>query len=168
MIIATPGAPDANSYLTIREAEAFVANMLSAQGWPDDDELQEALLIQATTLADGVIKYHGVLASPDQALRVPREGLTDRDGRTYPADAVPERLKLAVLRLGMYQAQNSGSGQVAAGLTGLKVGPISLNFSDTVSTQSGMPSELMSMFEEFGDYVGPSNGGIHSVKAIRT
>lgn len=72
-LIATPAAADANSYLTLEEADEIMDAMPHLDEWGglDDDE-QARILIRGTRLIDGY-KPWGVKYSADQALRFPRK-----------------------------------------------------------------------------------------------
>jgi hypothetical protein len=76
-LIATPRASDANSYITVAEADDLAANRLNTTAWDDSLEL-EAALIQATSILDQQ-DYIGITADeyleteePIQALKWPR------------------------------------------------------------------------------------------------
>ena len=79
-LIATPGDPDANSYLTVAEAEAYYENRLYTTAWDDAviAGTEEAALIQATARLDQ-LDYIGITVDdyldteePTQALKWPR------------------------------------------------------------------------------------------------
>lgn len=76
-LIATPRASDANSYLSVAEADAILDNRLNTTAW-DDSLQQEEALIQATYRLDQY-DYVGITADeyleteePTQALKWPR------------------------------------------------------------------------------------------------
>ena len=76
-LVATPGASNANSYLTVAEADAILDNRLNTTAW-DDSLQQEEALIQATYRLDQY-DYVGITADeyletdePTQALKWPR------------------------------------------------------------------------------------------------
>src|SRR5688572_2668572 len=76
-LIATPRASNANSYLTVAEADEMAANRLNTSAWDDSLE-QEAALIQATGRLEQY-DYVGITADdyldtvePVQSLKWPR------------------------------------------------------------------------------------------------
>ena len=76
-LIATPRASDANSYITVAEADDLAANRLNTTAWDDSLE-QEAALIQATSILDHQ-DFIGITADeyletdePVQSLKWPR------------------------------------------------------------------------------------------------
>src|SRR5690606_32459077 len=102
-LIATPGAPNANSYVTLAEADAYVAALAgpSARAWEQlDEDAKKRALLTATRRLDQE-DYAGRKASPDQALKWPRVGAKDEDGRTYQSDVVPEVVKNAQVELAL-------------------------------------------------------------------
>ncbi len=71
-IIATAGAADANSYVTMEEAEAYLATRFGGAVFAAADESdQEIALIQATRQIDRH-RFHGRKNSVEQALEFPR------------------------------------------------------------------------------------------------
>jgi hypothetical protein len=101
-IVATPGAANANSYLTRAEAQAYFDARLSVAGWDDADD-QDVLLIMATRVIDaiarplktfvpaqgGIAAYYrtrrtwtGAPASTTQRLAWPRTGMYDGNGNS--------------------------------------------------------------------------------------
>src|SRR5690606_40361313 len=94
-LIATPGAPNANSYVTLEEADAYVAALAgpSARAWEQlNEDAKKRALLTATRRLDQE-EYAGRKASSTQALKWPRVGVRDEDGRTYPSDVIPEPIK---------------------------------------------------------------------------
>ena len=122
-INATPGAADANSYVTLAEAEAYFADRLFTETWDAlTDPDKEAVLIWATRTAearvsnawtkeelpeDGTIRiltsikgddecfivWTGSPATNTQALAWPRTGMLSRNGFAIPDNEIPQRLK---------------------------------------------------------------------------
>src|SRR5690606_31374425 len=102
-LIATPGAPDANSYVTLEEADEYVAGLAgpSARAWEQlDTDAKRRALLTATRRLDQE-DYAGRKASNAQALKWPRVGVRDEDGRVYPSDVVPEVVKNAQVELAL-------------------------------------------------------------------
>ena len=99
-IIATPGDPDANSYVTVDECTAYNANREGLDGtsvWSGADPLaQESALMLATSLLDSMPEaWTGAAATPTQGLRWPRLAMTNRDGFSIDHSAIPRDLKNA-------------------------------------------------------------------------
>ena len=89
-LIATPGASDANSFVTVAQALQWQIGRLNAQAWADaDPEIQEASLIQATTLLSLRVCWKAAPVEPDtQALPLPMVGQADQFGRALDRKSV--------------------------------------------------------------------------------
>lgn len=123
-IIATPGAANANSYGTLIEAEAHLANNPDLEIW-DDATDQEESLIWATTQMDFAISWIGQKATGTQSLEWPR--MDDDDGvfSVPVADTViPEGLKKFQFEAALYRlkVQASGGSTDTLPISSLKVG----------------------------------------------
>lgn len=133
-LVADPGAPDANSYATLDEAAAYVAALAgpAARAWEAlDDDAKKRSLLTATIRLDQE-GYAGRKASPTQALKWPRVGARDEDGRPYPVDVVPGVVKDAQIELAIGfdgTSDPSGPGELDA-YSAVKVGPLTVNLRD--------------------------------------
>jgi len=102
-IIATPGAADANSYLTLADAETILhARPHHETVWDAGaltDDQKKAALVWATRI---ISQYH-YKGSPTyettQALPWPRIGVYDNDGREFDDATIPEWLEVATAEL---------------------------------------------------------------------
>lgn len=134
-IDATICGRNANSYVTVAEAEAYFANRLYAAEWHDAQQAQkEAALIMATNVIDRAVRWRGVIATEEQALSLPRKYLYDRNKRLQPTDAIPVDVKMATYeqaldfliwdstRLSEYQKQ------FYQGIASASVGGLSVSF----------------------------------------
>lgn len=97
-LVATPGAPDANSYVTVAEADAYFGDRSYADAWPTLTN-KEQMLITSTSIIDWYITWKGSRASDTQALDWPRDGVYDEYGTLYPNDVIPKPVKVAVYEL---------------------------------------------------------------------
>ena len=98
---ATVGGENANSYLTVEEADAYFTERMHSTDWSASVD-KEAALITCTRLLDRNVKWSGVKASETQALDWPRFGMVDRDGYYVDEDIVPEPVKQAVCELAYF------------------------------------------------------------------
>lgn len=97
-IVATAGAANANSYLTIAEGDAIADTMLGTLAWSgatDDDKARA--LITATNGLD-TLGWIGTRATTTQALAWPRENATCGD-KDYDATEIPREVQLATFDL---------------------------------------------------------------------
>lgn len=121
-IVATPGAPTANSFVTEADAITYMAARLNASAWSTVTgtactEDEKKALVEATreiTARD----YVGVRSLIGQALAWPRAYATNPDAATaaagwYDVDVIPARVKEATCELA-FQFLNLGTTDVAA------------------------------------------------------
>ena len=127
-IIATAGAADANSYITLAEAQAYADGDIDAVEWDaaTTDQRTRAL-ITATRNLD-LVGFAGEKASPTQALAWPRKNVTTSEG-AVASDEIPKSIKDATWELAKFlikdqiiQGQISGSTPLVPGIpnAGLK------------------------------------------------
>ncbi len=85
------GRPDANSYASVAEGDAYHEGHLYATAWTAATTAnKEKALVFATRLIDAEFRFKGTKANATQALQWPREACRDPDGTDYLAsDAVP-------------------------------------------------------------------------------
>lgn len=96
-LIVTPGAPDANSYASVAEADAYHATVLYNESWLNaTPENKEIVLQWATRLLDANMNWHGNKSTDEQSLRWPRFNAYDADGYVYDSDIIPPELKEGV------------------------------------------------------------------------
>jgi hypothetical protein len=148
---STPGAPTANSYLTLDEAQAYYAMRSPSPAWESAPN-QEANLIQATRLIDAMFSgvrsrvvakdgtsqyivgpmWTGAATSPTtQALCWPRVGMLNRNGAPIPDDVIPPSLKEATAEFaGQLAIADRSLDNTAAvqGITNVKAGSVSVSF----------------------------------------
>ena len=93
VLVTTPGAPDANAFSSLEEAEGYMATLVHSAEWDTStDDQKTAALIQAARWL-GTLTWKGVRASFGQALAWSRRGMVDQDGFEIPSDAIPRCVK---------------------------------------------------------------------------
>jgi len=152
-IIATPGAANANSYLTLAEAQAYFDARLPLAGWDDADD-QSVLVIMATRVLEMMFvghrrldrgkdgdfyittpKWTGAPSTTTQRLAWPRTGMLDRNGNAIAVDVVPQDLKDATAELAgqLGNADRTLDNDVIVqGLTSIKAESVALAFKDMI------------------------------------
>lgn len=94
------GKSDANSFISLTDADAYHADRRNADTWDAlEDEQKQAFLIEATTWINSLEFINGVPASSTQALFFPAAGAYDRNGFLLDSDAVPQQIKDATAEL---------------------------------------------------------------------
>jgi len=94
-IDATVGGESSNSYGTIERLDLLLLDMVGTASWDDlSEETKERCAITATDLIDQH-EYKGATAADDQALKFPRTGISDGDGRAIADDEIPRIVEKA-------------------------------------------------------------------------
>ena len=137
-LVATPGAANANSYITRSEADTYHESRLHIATWSAATDLvKDAALMMATTLLDTRVKWRGAPTTTTQALQWPRTGLVNRVGAAIPDNVIPQELKWATAELArlLIATDRTAENEVAAsGLKALKAGPVNLQFREDIAT----------------------------------
>lgn len=129
-ITATPGAADADVFLTLAEADAYHSEdqiHTNATWSARTDAEKEAALKLATRVLTG-LDYVGYRGTASQALAWPRLGATV-DGRLISSAVVPAEVKWATAELAEWMAAGDRSAPSPGNKIGMvKVGEIEIDF----------------------------------------
>ncbi len=168
-IIATPSAPDANSYATMAESDAYHATHPYSTTWDEADEDQKArALVTATRQLDTWYDWAGSITTLEQALLWPRRGVYRPGATAYngsmstddwhepfgillPADEIPVRIREATAELARQLLdgdRTADSDLETQGLTSLKAGPVFMQFRQT--SAKPIPDAVASMVSPLG------------------
>jgi hypothetical protein len=106
VIVETAGDPNANSYVSVAEADLYFDGRLGAIAWSGAtaDEKKQALVMGASRLQQ--LRYVGTATYEDQALLWPRQNVLDDDGFLVDDETVPEMVRHAQLELALYLLAN--------------------------------------------------------------
>jgi len=98
---ATVSGASSNSYVTRATAQAYFDTRTGSEVWTAaSDEDSDRALIMATYRLEQE-EYRGAVTTIDQALKWPRAGLTDDDGRLYVMTAIPAVIQRACCELAL-------------------------------------------------------------------
>ncbi|HEX8087662.1 MAG TPA: DnaT-like ssDNA-binding protein [Blastocatellia bacterium] len=98
---ATAGGANSNSYLSVADADSYVAERVGdTSAWDVDDAEKEKALISATRRLDQQ-DFKGCKTTREQALEWPRYDVPDRSGWYYDSDAIPAPIKQAAAELAL-------------------------------------------------------------------
>jgi hypothetical protein len=140
-VIATPGGADSNAFCDIATADNYHSERLFNQDWKDaSDDDKEASLIRASFLLNEMDWAGSLDASSSQALRFPRDGVYDQDGRELTG--IPKFLVAATCDLAL-ELIKSESVAPENPLTRLKAGTIELEFNGSTKASGSIPSYIM-------------------------
>lgn len=169
-IVSTPGAANANSYVSLAEFDAYLADRLPVPTAVIalSQAQRESAIIQGTRALDqiltnggrrlevikssnGMTKFYitrpywtGSPATTTQSLAWPRTGMLDRNGNAIASDVIPMDLKIATMEMAIIAASTdlyADNAIVVQGITELTAGPVSLSFKDYIQTRS-LPSSV--------------------------
>lgn len=166
-VIATVGAGDANSYVTVAEASSYFSDSFGRSMWASaTQENQEAAVITASRTLDQYITWIGLRSTSEQSMEWPRSGTFDKTGRPYADDIVPGPVRFASFELAYYILENGGLSFASQTIDRVKVGPVDVEFSQN-SVDEGIPSFVENLIAHIGtsDVVGPRSA--RSVNLVR-
>lgn len=123
---ATPGASDANSYVTLEEANAYFVDRPHSSAWGESSE-QESMLILASRMLDWYVHWKGYRSSTTQSMLWPRTGVIRRDASEIATDIIPSEVKIAVYELALSSIEEDRTIDSAlAGLEEIKAGSLTV------------------------------------------
>lgn len=167
-INATPGASDADSYVTVDEADSYFFGSKKATWIALETLAKEALLKEATRLLDQFFDWSGAIEpSSVQSLRWPRIGAYDADKRLIAKDVIPVSVKQGTIEWALQLQQNGGFDVSSNNLDVLRVGPIRLEFKEGTKDDS-FPKFVVDLVSSVGSLKSVSTGGIGQPKLVRT
>jgi hypothetical protein len=138
-VVATPGAPNANSFVTVAEVDAYLAERPNTTTWDalDADGKARVTILSSRRLDQE--RYEGYQSSQSQALQWPRIYAPTRDRDSYyDSTTIPDQLKRAVYELVLNYA-NLGTTDPSAP-TGLEAfGSLSIAGALSFTLRNDMP-----------------------------
>lgn len=148
---ATPKSPSANSYNTEAETtQILTEEWLNTSAWVAAlTPAHEASLIMSTALMDFCFIYDGSPRELLQALRLPRAGLVDADGRTLDMETIPKLAKKACAVLANSLLASNRVAEPALlglGIASASLGPISVTL-DAKQVKALIPHEVVILLE---------------------
>ena len=149
-VITTPMAANANSYISVSDADTYHETRLHVSDWTSaSSDEKAAALVWATRLLDEKIEWVGSQTDEDGALRWPRENVYDKDGNELDDETIPTWLAYATAEYARYLAAEDDT----SGFKKIKVG--SLEIQPLPSDRTGtVPSSVWSMIKYYGQVYG--------------
>ncbi len=156
VIVATPGASNANSYATEAEVDAYFAARLPLNPpWLSAADPTAAMAMATRTLdaylqpykelipaQGGNYAYYrvraqwtGAPATTTQRLAWPRTGMFDANGNAIPSNVIPDDLKDTVAELAgqlVVADTTLDNAVIVQGLQSVRAGSVALTFKDTI------------------------------------
>ena len=128
---ATLGASDANSYVTLAEAEIYFADRMHSSAWAAlTDEVKINLLISSSQMLDWYTKWKGARSTITQFMEWPRTDVIRPSGVEIDDDVLPPEVKTAAYEQALANIEAdrteddplAGIGQLQAGSLMIKAG----------------------------------------------
>ena len=169
---STVGGPNANSYVSVADADAYIALRLNSSEWTAaDTATKQAALVTATSMLDEMFAWRGEPATTTQALHWPATDATDCAGGEINDATIPAAVKNATCEQALYLLKFDATQTPTAIMQGLKsasVGSISSEF-DSAMIPAKAQSRVTSILRCYGTPQENVDGGtgITSGYAIR-
>jgi len=130
VLIATPGAIDANSYATVAEGDLYHETRLHVTEWTGATMVTKtAAIIWATRLLNDHFDWSGTITTETQALPWPRYSAYDTRGVLIEQTVVPQELKNATAELArLLIIADREAEPETAGINSMSVGSLALSF----------------------------------------
>ena len=163
---ATPNGANADSFMTVAEADSYYATNLYSTTWVGSTtDNKEKALKMATRILDEKVAWVGTRATSTQALGWGRTDVT-WDGTTVSSTTVPIQIKNATAEFaGELLVSDLTANAEGKGLNSLKVGDITLDF-DKNDTAGVMPEIVHEMLRGWGTIYARAKFG--TVPVVRT
>ncbi len=166
VIIATAGAVDANSYLTLAEAETYFESSLYSATWAAaTDPTKNIALVMATRLLDVHMNWNGSKANDNdsQALDWPRSSAYDKNNLLIDDAIIPDLLKEGAAEFAQVMiAEDRTDEPDTLGIKDMKAGSLAMTF-DANDRRKTLPDKVFQMVKSLGS----RNSGSSIVDVVR-
>lgn len=168
-LIATPGAVDANSFVTRAEASLLLKFELQSAAWTEaEPETQDATLITATRKIVESVDWYGVPVTTTQALPWPMAGQGDRYGRVIASTVIPDDIKRATALWALALVQHQAYVQETSGLAAMQQIhvediTITMRTPQPIAPEGHVPAFVRPLLALYGDVAGGA-----TVRLVRT
>jgi hypothetical protein len=171
---ATVGGPEANTYVTQAEADAYWSSRLRPDQWVNRAaDTKCRALQQATQLLDDYVDWAGVPASSTQRLAWPRWGVWALNGQPIQPTELPWALKAATAELArnlMLDDPQAPLDAMAQGVKRVKASSVEVEFTGagllaaTPTAQKVIPPNVWSLIARWANGLTPAAGGSGGVE----
>lgn len=169
VLIATPGASNANSFGTRAEADAYFEGRGFVGAWTALVAANKDIyLVWATRLLDRELQWAGSVTSTTQSLSWPRQDVLARNNQTFlDSTTVPQEIKEASFELALALCQRDltvDSSVESQGIKAFSAGPVSFTFRDSVKIKPLTDAALL-MIPRWWIIGGPNSNTIDLARA---
>ena len=171
-IDATIKGANANSYVTLTEANSYFETVPDSSTWTNKtDDQKNRSLIESTRWIDTLV-YYGDRCDSGQALKFPRNNY-QVDGVELACSAIPQNIKYAQFELARALANDTGAITGTTGKDGnfseVKLGDIEVKY-NTDSQGSGAINNILDVYPWLQSYLGAymlGGAGTFQLRAVR-
>lgn len=151
-VVATAKAVNANSYVTLADAESRIEERLHVSDWEGAiDATKNAALVWATRILDEQFNWAGYKTTAAQNLRWPRIGIYNEEDESVDEDTIPTFLARATIELALYligeDRTNTETG--LEGFDSIQVESIRLQ-TNKVSGKTRIPDAVIQIIKHYG------------------
>ena len=155
-IDATIKGANANSYVTLTEANSYFETVSSSSTWTDKtDDQKNRSLIESTRWIDTLV-FYGDRCDSGQALKFPRNNY-QVDGVELSCSTIPQNIKYAQFELARALANDTGAITGTTGKDGnfseVKLGDIQVKY-NTDSQGTGSVNNILDVYPWLQSYLG--------------
>jgi len=155
-IDATIKGANANSYVTLAEADAYFETVPSSTQWDNkQDDKKNRALIAATRWIETLV-YYGDRCDEGQALKFPRNNY-QVDGVELACSLIPQNIKYAQFELAFALANDTdaiiGSSGTDGNFSEVKLGDIQVKY-NTDSQGTGSVNNILDVYPWLQSYLG--------------
>ena len=171
-IDATIKGANANSYVTLTEANSYFETVPDNSTWTNKtDDQKNRSLISATRWIDGFV-FYGDRCDSGQALKFPRNNY-QVDGVELACSTIPQNIKYAQFELARALANDTGAITDTTGKDGnfseVKLGDIEVKY-NTTSQGTGTVNNILDVYPWLQSYLGAyamAGSGSYQMRVVR-
>jgi len=171
-IDATIKGANANSYVTLTEANSYFETVSSSSTWTDKtDDQKNRSLIESTRWIDTLV-FYGDRCDSGQALKFPRNNY-QVDGVELSCSTIPQNIKYAQFELARALANDTGAITGTTGKDGnfseVQLGDLQVKY-NTDSQGTGAVNNIMDVYPWLQSYLGAymlGGAGAFQMRVVR-
>lgn len=152
-VVTTPKSTTANSYASEADGDTYFGERTNSTDWTSaTTATKEQAVISGSRLLDICFEWQGSIMESDQAMRWPRSGVTDEDGRYVDPDTIPVQVTRAALETALFLIKSdrvAEPGLLGQGFSEASVGDLEVTV-DRSEILPYIPKHVVAMLAAFG------------------
>ena len=138
-----------NSYVSLADAVAYMADRLYADAWDSATDAQRTkALIMAATALDSQ-NWKGSITSDDQAMAWPRTGVYDREWREVDSATVPQAVVNAQCEIALGILTEDPADARDPAVKRMKAGSVEVEYRSAISAASAIRGAALPLVKPF-------------------